>query len=130
MAESGDRPPGGLFDSLRGLLDAALGLVQRRVELLALELQEEKTRALDLVVRAAALVVLGLLTLVAATATLVVALWSTSPVLVLSLVTLAYGLGAAGLALGLRRRLRDGPKPFAGTIEEFRKDRECFGKRS
>ncbi len=63
-------------------------------------------------------------------ATLVVALWSTSPVLVLALVTLAYGLGAAGLALGLRRRLRDGPKPFAGTIEEFRKDRECFGKRN
>jgi uncharacterized membrane protein YqjE len=130
MADSGDRPTGGLFDSLRRLLDASLGLVQRRIEIFALELQEEKVRALDLLVRVAAVVVLGLLTLVAGTATMVVALWQTSPVLVLGLVTLAYGLAAAGLGWGLRKRLRHGPKPFAGTIEEFRRDRECFGKRN
>jgi uncharacterized membrane protein YqjE len=130
MPESGDRPSGGLFDSLRRFVDGTLGLVQRRIELFALELQEEKARALDLLVRAAALIVLALLTLVAGTATVVVALWHTSPVLVLAVVTAAYALGAAGLALGLRRRLRAGPKPFAGTLEEFRKDRECFGKRS
>jgi uncharacterized membrane protein YqjE len=127
---SDDTPTGGLFDSLRRLGESVLGLAQRRIEVFALELQEEKVRALDLLVRAAALIVLGLLALVAATATLVVALWDTSPVLVLGLVTLAYGIGAAGLALGIRRRLRHGPKPFSGTIEEFRKDRECFGKRN
>jgi uncharacterized membrane protein YqjE len=96
----------------------------------AVELQEEKVRALDLLLRAAVVIVLSLLALVAGTATLVVALWETSPVLVLGLVTLAYGLGAAILGLGIRKRLRQGPKPFAGTIEEFRKDRECFGKRN
>jgi uncharacterized membrane protein YqjE len=125
-----DTPTGGLFESLRRLGDSLLGLVQRRVEMFAVELQEEKVRALDLLVRAAAVIVLSLLTLVAGTATLVVALWETSPILVLALVTLAYGLGAAILGLGIRKRLRQGPKPFAGTIEEFRKDRECFGKRN
>ena len=130
MANSGDQPAGGLFDSLRRLLDATLGLVQRRIEIFALELREEKARALDLLVRAAALIVLGLLALVAGTATVVVALWQTSPVLVLALVTLAYGLAATVLGLGLRRRLREGPKPFADTIEEFRRDRACFGKRN
>lgn len=130
MADTPETPAGGVFDRCRHLLDALLALGQRRIELFAVELQEEKVRALDLLVRTAALVVLGLLTLIAATATLVVALWNTSPVLVLGLVTLGYGSAAAVLAAGLRRRLRDGARPFTGTIEEFRKDRECFGRRN
>jgi uncharacterized membrane protein YqjE len=130
MADPGPTSGGGLLDSLRRLLDSVLGLVQRRLEVIALDLQAEKTRALDLLARAAAVIVLGLLALVAATATVVVALWDTSPVLVLAGVTVLYAAGATILAVGIKRRLRDGPKPFADTIEEFRKDRECFGKRS
>ncbi len=125
---SGDPPTGSLFDSLRRMLEAVLGLAQRRLELFAVEAQEEKFRVLDLLFRAAAVIVLSLLTLVAATATLVVALWNTSPVLVLVLVTVGYGLAAVALAASLRRRLREGPKPFAGTLEEFRKDHEWLGK--
>ncbi len=130
MADPGPSSGGGVFDALRRFLDAALGLAQRRIELFALELQEEKARALDLLLRAAAVVVLCLLAVLAATATVVVALWNTSPVAVLAAVTLAYALAAALLAGSLKRRLRSGPRPFAGTVEEFRKDRECFGKRN
>lgn len=130
MADPGPTSGGGLLDSLRRLLDSVLGLVQRRLEVIALDLQAEKTRVLDLLVRAAAMLVLGLLALVAATATIVVALWDTSPVLVLAVVTVLYGAGATILGWGIKRRLREGPKPFADTIEEFRKDRECFGKHS
>ncbi len=127
---SGDPPTGGLFDSLRRMLEAAAGLAQRRLELFAVEAQEEKLRVLDLLLRATAVIGLSLLALVTATATVVVALWDTSPVLVLVLVTAGYGIAATVLAAGIRRRLREGPKPFAGTIEEFRKDRECLGKRN
>lgn len=130
MADPGPTPGGGLLDPLRRLADSILALLQHRLELFALELQAEKIRALDVLVRAAALVVLGLLTLVAGTATVVVALWNTSPVLVLAAVTLLYGVGAVALTLGLRRRLHTGPKPFAGTLEELRKDRACFGKKN
>lgn len=130
MADPGPTPGGGLLDSLRRLADSILALLQHRLELFALELQAEKVRALDVLVRAAALVVLGLLTLVAGTATVVVALWNTSPVLVLAAVTLLYGVGAVVLTFSLRRRLHAGPKPFAGTLEELRKDRACFGKKN
>jgi uncharacterized membrane protein YqjE len=119
-----------LVGSLRRLLETAVGVAQRRFELLALEAQEEKVRLLDLVFRAAVVVVLGWMALLTATATLVVAFWDTHPVIVLVVVTVLYGGMAAFMALGLRRRLRDGPRPFAGTIDEFRKDRECFGKRN
>lgn len=130
MADPGPTAGGGFFDAIRRVADALLALAQRRFELFVVELQEEKTRALDLLVRAAALVVLGLLTLVAATVTLVVALWDTSPVLILAAVTVLYGAGAAALGVSLRHRMRDGHKPFAGTIEQLQKDRVCFGKQN
>ncbi|MCZ7634702.1 MAG: phage holin family protein [Verrucomicrobia bacterium] len=126
----GDPSGSGLVGSLRRLLETAVSLAQRRLELIALEAQEEKVRLLDLLFRVAVVVVLGWMALLTATATLVVAFWDTHPVIVLVVVTVLYGGMAAAMALGLRRRLRDGPRPFAGTIEEFRKDRECFGKRN
>ncbi len=127
---SGSAPGGGLFDVIRRLADAMVAAAEHRLELFTVELQVEKVRALDVLVRAAALVVLGVLTLVAGTATVVVALWHTSPVLVLAGVTVLYGLGTAALLASIRRRLHAGPKPFAGTLEELRKDRACFGNKT
>ena len=120
---------GGLFASLRRLLDSALGLVQNRFEVFTVELQEEKIRLFDLLLRAAVVMVLGFMTLIAATALVVVWLWDTSPVAVLAIVTLLYGLTAAGIGYSLKQRLQHGPPPFASTLAEFKKDRECFGKR-
>jgi len=127
---SGPTPSRGLFDDLRGLFGSLIGLAGRRLELLTIEAQEEKARLLDLVFRAVAVLVLSWMALVTATATLVVAFWDKHPVLVLAVVTLAYGGSAALLALSLRRRLRQASRPFAGTIEELRKDRECFGTKN
>jgi len=120
---------GGLFASLRRLLDSALALVHNRFEVFTVELQEEKIRLVDLLVRAVVVVVLGFMTLIAATALVVVWLWDTSPVAVLAIVTLLYGLTAAGMSYSLKQRLQHGPPPFAGTLAEFKKDRECLGKR-
>jgi uncharacterized membrane protein YqjE len=120
---------GGLFASLRRLLDSALALVQNRFEVFTVELQEEKIRLFDLLLRAAVVVVLGFMTLIAATALVVVWLWDTSPVTVLAIVTLLYGLTAAGVGYSLKQRLQRGPTPFAGTLAEFKKDRECLGNR-
>ena len=127
---SGPTPSRGLVDDLRGLFGSLIGLAGRRLELLTIEAQEEKARLLDLVFRAAAVLVLSWMALVTATATLVVAFWDQHPVIVLAVVTLAYGGTAAVLALSLRRRLRQAGRPFAGTIEELRKDRECFGTKN
>jgi len=119
---------GGLFASLRRLLNSALALVENRFQVFTVELQEEKIRALDLLLRAAVLVGLGFMTLIAATALVVVWLWDTSPVAVLSIVTLVYGLAAAGIGYSLRQRLQRGPPPFAGTLAELKKVREWLGK--
>ena len=127
---AGDTPKRGLLEDLRALFGSFFGLIGRRLELVSLEAQEEKARLLDLVFRAAVILVLGWMTLLGATATLVLLLWDYSPVLVLGAVTLLYGGSAAALALSLRRRLREAGRLFAGTIEELRKDGECFGTRN
>jgi len=127
---SGPTPRHGLFDELRGLFGSLFDLAGRRLELLTLEAQEEKARLLDLVFRAALIIVLSWMALVCATATLVVAFWDQHPVTVLVVVTLGYGGAAALLALSLRRRLRQASRPFASTLEELRKDRECFGTKN
>jgi uncharacterized membrane protein YqjE len=121
---------GGLFASLRRMLDAALALVQNRFEVFTVELQEEKIRLVDLLLRAVVVVVLAFMTLIAATALVVVWFWDSSPVAALAIVTLLYGLTAAGVGYSLKQRLQKGPPPFAGTLAEFKKDRECLGKRN
>jgi len=120
---------GDLFAYLRRLLDSALALVQNRFQLFTVELQEEKIRFFDLLLRVVAVAALGAMTLITATALVVVWFWDTSPVAVLAIVTLLYGLAAAGVGYGLKQRLQRGSPPFAGTLAELEKDRECFGKR-
>lgn len=103
-----------------------LGLAQNRVELFAVELQEEKVRA----VRFLAWIMMGL-TVVAAgllmgLGALAFYLWTTGGfpgVIGLALVSLCFGAGALHLTL---RRIKNDPKPFAETISAFRKDRECL----
>lgn len=116
----------GWLDSLRRMGDSVLGLVQSRFELFAVELQEEKLRALNLVVWlvvALTLVVAGLL---AGLAALGIWLWSVAGYLGLMGLMLAALAAAAGVLWGIRRRIRSGPVPFAETVAEFRKDRACL----
>ena len=120
---------GDLFAYLRRLLDSALALVQNRFQLFTVELQEEKIRFFDLLLRVVAVAALGAMTLITATALVVVWFWDTPPVAVLAIVTLLYGLAAAGVGYGLKQRLQRGPPPFAGTLAELEKDQECLGKR-
>jgi uncharacterized membrane protein YqjE len=114
---------GGVLASVRRIFDSVLALLHSRLELAVIELQEEKNRLLGLLLRVAGVVVLGMLTLVTATATVVVIFWDQSPVLTLGLVTAVYALATGAVWWGLRRRLQTGPPPFADTLAEFKKDR-------
>jgi len=117
---------GGWLNSLRRTADSVLGLMQNRFELFAVELQEEKLRALNVVVWlvvALALLVAGMLVGLAA---LALGLWEAAGYW--GLAGLALGALAAGATVlwGIRRWILNGRPPFAETIEEFRKDRGCL----
>jgi uncharacterized membrane protein YqjE len=114
--------PGGLLGSFRRIGDSVLGLLHSRLELAALEVQEEKIRLLDLLLRVAAVVVLGIMALVAATALVAVLFWDRSPVAVLVIITVVYAGATLSFWLDLKKRLKNDRPPFADSVAEFEKD--------
>lgn len=125
MAE-GESTSGGLMASARRLGHSLLGLVRTRVALFAVELQEEKLRALDLLLWLTVAVALGVAAILLAIGTLALFLWQRAGYFGLVALTVV-ALGAAAAAfLFLRRKILGGPEPFAGTVEEFRKDMESL----
>jgi len=132
MAE-GDQPSRGLFSSLARIFDTALATVQNRLELFSVELREEKCRLIDVLALAAAVIFLAVLA--ATVFTFLVVLLSgvlfgeRVQLGVLAGFALLYGGGAYGAFRVLKRRLTEGPVPFADTIAELKKDRECLRPR-
>jgi len=119
-----DPKPESWGEALRRGGDSILGLVQTRLELFSIELQEEKLRAIKLLIWlgvALAIGVAGILVVIGA-----LALWFWNLAGYWGLVGLAaLTLGAAtGIFLWLRDQICHGPRPFDATLSEFRKDRE------
>jgi uncharacterized membrane protein YqjE len=116
----------GLLNTLRRMADNVLGLAQDRVELLSLELHEEKYRLLELVGRTFLAVSLGLMALILVSFTIVVLFWDSARVTVLVLMSVLY-IGATAWAYWkLRTRVRVGRRPLADSLNELKKDRECL----
>jgi uncharacterized membrane protein YqjE len=116
----------GFAESVRRLGKSLLDLLHTRTELFAVELQEEKIRALRLLLWVVAAIAIGVSGLLVAMGAL--ALWVWEAAGNWGLVALAIGaLGAAAAILwGVLRNIKNGPEPFAGTVAEFKKDAACL----
>jgi uncharacterized membrane protein YqjE len=118
-----------LFGSVRRLLDTGLSIVESRVELLAIELQEEKHRLAELVLLTAIVAALGTMALTLATLAIVVFFWQNAYLIVLAVLAGAYLIATALAFRALQRRIGTS-KAFAGTLNELRKDRGCLQNKS
>lgn len=116
--------------SLRSFADGLLGSVHDRIELLSIELQEEKFRLIQVFIWISALVFLAILATVFASLVLVVLFWETARVTVVCSLAGGYLLALIAVLAGFRRFLAQQPKAFAETLQELKKDRECFQKKS
>lgn len=116
----------GFLGSIRALGDGVLASIQNRIELLALEVQEEKLRLIQAYVWISAAMFTGVLALVFGSLTLVYAFWETARLAVLGGLTLLYTGATIAIILAFRRYLRRQPKPFAATLEELKEDRACI----
>lgn len=121
-----DQPPGGLFSSLGRVGSSLLALLQNRFALFAVELQEEKLRALKGVVWLAVALAIGFAGILVAIAALALLLWSLAGYF--GLIGLALACLALAVAIGwkLRQTVLRGPAPFAVTTAEFEKDLQCL----
>lgn len=127
MNES-DPQPAGLLASLRRIGESLLGLVQSRLQLLALDLQGETLRLVDTLLWLAIGLALGGVAGLAGATALALYLWKTWHFAGLLVMAGVFGVAAAVVLWRLRARLRKGPMPFADTIAEFKKDRACLQK--
>lgn len=102
-----------------------LTIGENRLELLMLEVQEERERLLRAILLALGVAVFAFLAGVALTVALVVVLWHLSPVAVLLALTSLYTASAICLYLRFTALQRDW-KTLPATLDQLRKDRACL----
>ena len=116
----------GWLDSLRCIGGSLLALVRSRFELFAVKLQEEKLRLINLLLWLGIAMTLGAAGLLIGLGALAVWLWHSAGYAGLIVLALVALVAAAGILSGVRRQIKSGPPPFAGTVAEFRKDSGCL----
>lgn len=124
MSES-QESTGGIFTSLRRLMYGGLALAQKRVELFAVELREEKCRLVETVIWASAVMAFGMMTLTLLTLLVVVLFWHEARIAALIILSSLYLLATFVAWRGLRARLNR-TSTFSGTLGEIKKDRACL----
>ena len=115
-----------LADSLHGIVDAGLQTAQTRLELLAVELQEEKLRLTGLALNT---VLAGLLLgfgLVFLMVFLTVLFWEEHRLLALGISTAVCIGGGLIAASNAARAFRSGTKLFSASLAELTRDRAAL----
>ena len=104
-----------------------LTISENRLELLVVEMQEERERLLRAILLGLGVATLGLLAGISLTAWIVVLLWEVSPVAVLVVMILLHGGTAALFWQRLTTMTRDWDS-FPATLDQLRKDCACLQK--
>jgi uncharacterized membrane protein YqjE len=121
MGLDAEKPPG-VLKSVRRLVTTLLAIVSNRLELLTLEAREEAQRWVEVLLMAALLCVVGMMTVVIISVTIVVACGEEHRLAALGGMSVFYLLATLIVAWGLKRRLQH-RSPFSATIGELRKDK-------
>jgi uncharacterized membrane protein YqjE len=124
-----DESRAGIFASLRGLLKTILAIAQNRLELLLVELQQERWRFFDALLLAGAVLMLLAMTLSVATITVVVVCVEAKRLDLLIALILVCLAGTIVAFWRLRVRLKNWT-PFSGTLSELKKDKACLEEKS
>ena len=111
-----------LLASLRSLAATATGLLRTRLELLIVELEEEKSRIFTLLLYGAAAFFFLSFGLVMLAMFFTALYWETHRLLVIGIITAVF-LGSGAVALWLaRRQLRRNERMFTASLDELTRD--------
>jgi uncharacterized membrane protein YqjE len=124
QSQRADRGP------VRRIFSSFFSILQSRLELIGIELAEEKDRLLAVLFLGLAAMMLATMALIALTALVAIAFWDTYRWQALAGITLVYAIAALACALRARSNLHHAPAVFEATLHEFEKDREIFHKHS
>jgi uncharacterized membrane protein YqjE len=116
---------GQLVETSKRFSRRLLTIGENRLELLKVEVQEERERLLHAFLLALGVAAFGLLAGVALSGAVVVLFWDFSPLAVLLVLTGLHGSAAVVLYRRLAGLLRDW-QTFSATLDQLRKDRACL----
>jgi uncharacterized membrane protein YqjE len=102
-------------------------ILENRLQLLLIEVQEEREQILKAIFLAIGAAAFGLLAGVALTVVVAVALWDHSPILALLVLAALYLIAAVFFSIQLFR-LQKSWQTLPATLEQLKKDRECLEK--
>ncbi|WP_414444048.1 phage holin family protein [Burkholderia sp. 22PA0106] len=111
---------------LRRLLGSVFALLQTRLELVGIELAEEKERLIGVLFLGLGAMMLATMALISMTVLVAIAFWDTYRWQALAGITAIYAIGALICGLKARSGLREAPSVFEATLHELEKDRELF----
>jgi uncharacterized membrane protein YqjE len=126
MEESTDSI-GRLASTSKDIAQRLLIIGENRLELLTVELQEEREHLLHTFLLALGAAAFGLLAGITLTAAIVILWWACSPATVLFILTGLYGVAGVCLCRRLTRLLRDW-ETLSASLDQLRKDRACLEK--
>jgi uncharacterized membrane protein YqjE len=124
QSQRADRSP------LRRIFSSVFSILQTRLELIGIELAEEKDRLLAVLFLGLAAMMLAMMSLIALTALIAIAFWDTYRWQALAGITIVYAIAALVCGLRARSNLHNAPAVFEATLHEFEKDRDIFRKHS
>jgi uncharacterized membrane protein YqjE len=111
---------------LRRIVSSVFAIFETRLELIGIELAQEKERLIGVLFLGLAAMMLCMMALITLTVLVAIAFWDTYRWQSLVVITLVYLLVAVLCALRARSGLLDAPNVFDSTIAEFKKDRDTF----
>jgi uncharacterized membrane protein YqjE len=118
--------PVGFVASFRALGDVMLATASDRIELISVELQEEKFRLIQIFIWISAAIFTGMMAITFASLTLVYLFWASARLAVLGGLALLYATALLAIVISFRRFLARQPRPFAATLQEIKEDRACI----
>jgi uncharacterized membrane protein YqjE len=122
--------PAGFLGSLRSLGDGCLAGVQDRLELFAIEVQEEKFRLIRTFVWISAAVFSGMMAVAFASLAVVYLFWEGARLAVLAGLAVLYTGAFVAIVIAFRRFLARQPDTFQATRQEIAEDRACIRNES
>lgn len=118
--------PQGLFASTKGLLGTGVTLIHNRLELLGVELAEERVRLVSMLAYGGAAFLCLSAGLVFLSVFLTVLLWDSNRLLALGVFSALFiGAGVTSLMLAMSLA-RSGSKLFSASLAELRKDHDAL----
>jgi uncharacterized membrane protein YqjE len=121
--ESEPNPPS-LLSRVKAIGATGLASLQNRSELFILELEEERSRLIEMLVWALVAGLLGLMFLAVLTILIVMLFPPDERIWALTGFCVLYLIGGVLALLNLKSLLRSGPPPFAESVNEIKKDSE------